>query len=73
MRDLTGAPDSILDALPERALDLVQQIADSAPDDTTQGLEGGESRSSQPDETTGVPTIELDHLSSRTNLMKGRP
>lgn len=72
MRDLTGAPDSILDALPERALDLVQQIADSAPDDTTQSLEGGESRSSQPDETTGVPTIELDHLSSRTNLMKGR-
>jgi len=72
MRDLTGAPDSILDALPQRALDLVQQIADSAPDETTQSLEGGESRTSQPDETTGAPTTALDHLSTRTNYMKGR-
>lgn len=74
MRDLTGAPDEIIDALPQRALDLVHQIADQAPAETTPGLEGGASRDdSPPAETTGVPdTKALDHLSTRTNLMKGR-
>jgi len=73
MRDLTGAPDEILDVLPQRALDLVHQIADQAPAETTPDLEGGASRDdSPPAETTGAPSTGLDHLSVRTNLMKGR-
>lgn len=77
MRDLTGAPDSILEALPARALDLVHQIADFAPAETTQSTEPdapapAERDGSPPAETTGAPSTGLDHLSTRTNLMKGR-
>lgn len=74
MRDLTGAPDEIIDALPQRALDLVQQIAEQSPADTTAAPEGGESRdTSPPADTTGAPdTTALDHLSTRMNLMEGR-
>ena len=74
VRDLTGAPDEILDALPQRALDLVQQIAEQSPADTTAAPEGGESRdTSPPADTTGAPdTTALDHLSTRMNLMEGR-
>lgn len=72
MRDLTGAPDEIIDALPQRALDLVQQIAEQSPADTTAAPEGGESRdTSPPADTTGAPTpIALDHLARRTALVK---
>lgn len=73
MRDLTGAPDEILDALPQRALDLVHQIADSAPDDTTQSTEGGESRDdSPPAETTGSSSKALAqrHMALRHQLTK---
>lgn len=73
MRDLTGAPDSILEALPARALDLVHQIADQAPAETTPGLEGGESRNgSPPADTTGSSSnaLALRHMATRHQLTK---
>lgn len=70
--ELTGAPDEILDALPPRARDLIHQIAEQPPADTTAALEGGESRDdSPPADTTGEPTtLTQDHLALRTKLTK---
>lgn len=77
MRDLTGSEDPLLDVAPERAVELLRQIAAPAPAETTQGTEGEPAPAardeSPPAETTGAPnTHALDHLSTRTQLMKGR-
>lgn len=69
IRGLTDSPDPLLDVAPERAVELLNQIAAPAQADTT--------RSDEPEppqaDTTGVPTsTALDHLSTRTQLMKGR-
>jgi HK97 family phage prohead protease len=72
MRELTGAPDEVLDALPARARDLITQIAEQSPAGTTAAPEGGERRDdSPPAATTGAPTTLLqDHLALRTKLTK---
>lgn len=75
LRDLTGSPDPLLDVAPGRAVELLNQIASPAQAETTPGTEGGATRNESPQaETTGAPqdTIALDHLATRTNLMKGR-
>jgi len=76
MRDLTGSPDPLLDLAPEGAIQLLRQIAAPAPAETTQDdTNGGATHrdTSPPAETTGAPdTHALDHLSTRTNLTKGR-
>jgi HK97 family phage prohead protease len=72
LTELTGAPDEVLDALPLRARDLIHQIAEQSPADTTAAPEGGASRDdSPPADTTGAPTTLLqDHLALRTKLIK---
>jgi len=73
MRDLTGAPDDLLDVAPERAVELLRQIAAPAPADTTQGDPSGpEARNDNPPaDTTGANDHALqDHLVRRTSLTK---
>ena len=75
VRDLTDSPDPLLDVAPERAVELLRQIAAPAPAETTQDDTSepppATRDDSPPAETTGIshPTT-LDHLSMRTRLQK---
>lgn len=73
MRELTGAPDDLLDAAPARALEIMQQIADPGPADTTRDdtTSDGSRRSDPPADTTGTRTDPMSrHLAARHSLTK---
>ncbi len=68
IRGLTDTKDPQIDVAPERALELLKEIAAPAPAETTRSTE----HEPPPADTTGVPNHALDHLATRTQLMKGR-
>lgn len=75
MRELTGAPDPLLDVAPERAVELLRQIAgpgsaDTAPPDTSGSADTARSDSPPADTTGTSQTTELArrHLAVATRL-----
>ena len=76
MRDLTGTPEPLLDVAPERAVELLREIAASAPAETTQ--DDTQARSTDqadtdpPAETTGpsINPLALRHQVLRSQLIK---
>lgn len=77
IRDLTGAPDPLLEVAPERAVELLREIAAPAPAETTQVPDEREATPAvraddPPAETTGPSSnaLSLRHLALRHQLMK---
>jgi uncharacterized protein len=76
VRDLTGEPDPLLDVAPERAVELLREIAAPAPAETTQDSEHVAAPAARADdppaETTGPSSnaLSLRHLAMRHQLMK---
>jgi len=76
VRDLTGEPDPLLDVAPERAVELLREIAAPAPAETTQDPEHDTAPAARADdppaETTGPSSNALAqrHMALRHQLMK---